>query len=163
MGRSLLIDDDVGLLASYAAAASARELKLDTAPSWEDGLNSFLAFRHDLVIADYNMPGSRMGLRLLVEIRRANPGTRLVLLSGYIDESDITAVYRMGLADRAMIKSLPGTRDAVLEELQRASDVDRSAPPDWARIAQAHAAAAAVSEEELDALDTAITGKLGGR
>lgn len=160
MGRALLIDDDIDLLASYEAAASARSLPLETASTWDDGLNAYLVRRHDLVIADYNMPGSRMGLRLLVEIRRANPGTRLVLLSGFIDEADIAEVERLGLADKAIIKSLSGTADEVIAELRAAAEADRSAPTDWRAVAEAYAAAAEVTDAELDALDAAIARKV---
>ena len=103
-----------------------------------------------------------MGLHLLVEIRRLNPGIRLVLLSGYVDEHEAAEILRLGIADRVLTKSLPGTYEAVMDELARAQAVDRHAPTDWRDLAAAHVRFASLTEEELGALDAAITRKLGG-
>jgi DNA-binding response OmpR family regulator len=97
MALALLVDDDQQLLASVAASAGTSGLDLITAASWDEGLALFHVLSPGLVIADYNMPGSRMGLQLLAEVRRLRPSVRLVLVSGYLDAEDMARVAALDL------------------------------------------------------------------
>ena len=80
----LLVDDnDHGLIARRALL---QELgySIATASSGEEGFALFSKEKFDLVITDYKM-SEMNGLELIRLIRSANPSTRIILLSGYVD------------------------------------------------------------------------------
>jgi CheY-like chemotaxis protein len=104
MPTSLVIDDDEGLISSLQGAAAAAGLSIATAKSWDEGLASFIALGPSLVVADYNMPGSLNGLRLLGRIRALRPSVRLVLFTAYLDEADMAELVAGGLVDRVLTK-----------------------------------------------------------
>src|SRR5216684_3471540 len=114
---ALLIDDDAGIATSLSRAAGLAGLELVTAASWEDGLAQFQVHAPKLVIADYNLPGSAHGLILLAEIRRLTPAVRLILLSAYIDDKDVTEIEALGLVDRAIPKLGSDTTELLLAEI----------------------------------------------
>src|SRR5436190_1493564 len=98
--NTLLIDDEVNLVQSIKAAFDIRGLDLDTALSWDDGLQLFRVGLHDLVIADYNLPGSKLGLKLLARIKQLHPSSKLILISGYFDASAEELLPQTNLVDR---------------------------------------------------------------
>ena len=160
MPLALLVDDHQALLESVAASANAAGLDLITAASWDEGLALFHIFSPELVIADYNMPGSRMGLQLLAEIRQLRPSVRLVLISGYLDADDIVRVQQVGLVDAALTKgSAIETAQSLLDEIQRASE-SAPGPTDWVAFSHAYLNAASVSSDSIDQLDDIFATKL---
>lgn len=160
MTLALLVDDNRPLLQSVAAAAEAAQLELATADSWDEGLALFHVLSPELVIADYNMPGSRMGLQLLAEIRRLRPSVRLVLVSGYLDSHDIIQVNQLGLVDAALTKgNAVDTAEAILAEIEAAAG-SGAGPTDWVAYADAYLAAASVSEAGIERLDAIFAAKL---
>src|SRR5271156_380994 len=123
MALALLVDDDQQLVASIAASADASRLDLITATSWDEGLALFHVLSPDLVIADYNMPGSRLGLQLLAEIRRLRPSVRLRLGSGYLDERDMARVAALDLVDATLTKGAAvETARAIVDEIRTAAE-----------------------------------------
>lgn len=156
MATALLIDDDVELIESVKRAAVAAQLDLVTATSWEEGLGLFHVLSPNLVVADYNMPGSRHGLMLLARIRRLRPSVRLLLVSGYLDEADLEKVRALNVVDRALTKgSVVETARAIVEEVREAQ-AQADAPSDWVAVAQAVVDAAAISDGELEQLDAIL-------
>jgi CheY-like chemotaxis protein len=162
MMLALLVDDNRPLLESVAAAAAAATLELVTADSWEDGLALFHVLSPELVVADYNMPGSRMGLQLLAEIRRLRPSVRLVLVSGYLDAEDIAQVDQLGLVDATLTKgNSVETAQAIMAELQAVAD-STAGPTDWVDFADAYVTATSVPAGGIDRLDALFAAKLEG-
>lgn len=164
MALALLVDDDQQLVASVAASAGTSGLDLITAASWDEGLALFHVLSPELVIADYNMPGSRMGLQLLAEIRRLRPSVRLVLVSGYLDAQDMAQVAALDLVDRTLTKgSAIETAQTILSEIRAVSESAESpGPTDWPAFAGAYVQAARVSDESIDRLDKLFGVKLDG-
>ncbi len=153
MAYALLIDDDEGIRRSLARAAELSGLALDTAASWDEGLAAVQVYAPELVIADYNLPGSRHGLKLLMEIRRLSPSVRLLLLSAYIGENDVADIERLGLVDRAIPKTgAANTTDELLAEIVEAEKRSQQ-DTDWAAYAVASREAKAVDQSDLDTLD----------
>ncbi len=162
MSLALLVDDEQQLMASIAGSARAAKLDLVCAASWDEGLALFHVLSPQLVIADYNMPGSRMGLQLLVEIRRLRPSVRLVLVSGYLDTEDMAKIAALDLVDETYTKgSSVETAQAIIGEIQKASELATS-PTDWVEFARAYVHAARVSDEEIEQLDEVLAVKLPG-
>jgi ActR/RegA family two-component response regulator len=77
-----LVEDDEAFGASLRSALAARGYDTDLATTWDDGLAAFRTGGHELVIADYNLPGSAHGLRLLAAAKLLVPSSHLVLISG---------------------------------------------------------------------------------
>lgn len=157
MSYALVIDDDTNLLDSLRAAVQQRGLDVATASTWDEGLSLFQILSPDLVIADYNMPGSKHGLKLLAEISRLRPSVRLILISAYLNEEDMSKIGDLGLVDRAFAKgSSVSTMQAILEEIAKAAEA-ADQQTDWVQFARAHVNAQSVSEEALEELDAALT------
>lgn len=164
MSYALLIDDDVSLVQSIKETVEARGLEIATAATWDEGLELFHSMSPDLVIADYNLPGSKMGLQLLYEIAHLRPSVRLVLFSAFLNEADVEKVLALGLVDRAFRKTSPVvTAREVMSEVAAAA-VRSNEPTDWAAFGRAAGRRSAVSESSLAALDSYLRTTLpGGR
>ena len=161
MAYSLLIDDETALLESVERTASLAGLETLTAASWEEGLRLFHIHSPDLVIADYNLPGSRHGLQLLAEIRRLRPSVRVVLLSAYVDEQDVGEIEALGIVDRALSKVSSGdSMQAILDELRDAA-TRAGDPTDWKSFAEAHQRADSVDQQAFDELDRRLKERRG--
>lgn len=150
----LLIDDDRAFAESVAASFEARDLGLDVAGSWEAGLALYRAGLHELVIADYNLPGSRLGLKLLLEVKALRPSTRLVLISGRVTPTAADLIAAAGLVDRF----IPKTTELARELMEEAREADRRAgeDTDWQQVAMAHLARHTIDEASLDRVDAAL-------
>lgn len=156
MTYALLIDDDAGIRESLQRVAEVSDLSLLTAATWEEGLAVFQVHSPEVVIADYNLPGSKHGLQLLAEIRRLSPSVRLLLLSAYIDDGDVADIESLGLVDRAIPKS--GANDTtaqLLDEIARAKERAGEAT-DWSAYARAKRTSTAVEQADIDALDSRL-------
>lgn len=92
MAAALLIDDDQQLLDTIASNATEEGLELRTASTWEEGLALFHILAPTLVIADYNLPGSTHGLKLLLEVKRLRPSVRVILVSGVVNPDELRKV-----------------------------------------------------------------------
>lgn len=160
MTYALLIDDDLALVDSLRRTAAIAELELLTATSWDEGLALFQVYSPVLVIADYNLEGSRHGLQLLAEMRELSPSVRLVLLSAYIDDDDAAEIEILGLVDRALAKNSPESIDGVLSEIEIARD-GAAAPTKWDEYAAAYRRAQTVSREAFDELDVKLQQRRG--
>lgn len=157
MTYALLIDDDADLVERIKSTVATYGFEISTASNWDEGFELFNANAPDLVIADYNLPGSKLGLRLLYEISRLRPSVRLVLFSAYLNETDVAKVLELGLVDRAFRKVDPVvTAEAVIEEVERAAGRSMDAT-DWAAFGRSTAERTAVSEEDLDKLDSYLS------
>jgi DNA-binding NtrC family response regulator len=159
---ALLIDDEPDVRESLQQAAKANGVDLEVAAGWDEGIALFHALSPDLVIADYNLPGSRHGLKLLATVKRRRPSVRLILISGYLDEGDMDAVAELGIVDRALVKGGIATTRELLAEIKQAAE-QASLATDWVRVAEAHVESEQVSDDALSALDEKLASSAGGR
>jgi DNA-binding NtrC family response regulator len=150
---ALVVDDDVELLESITSLASTAGLQVSAASTWDEGLIAFQALSPSVVVADYNMPGSRHGLRLLLEMARLRPSVRLVLMSAYLNEDDLSEVRKFEFIDAAFRKIDPvTTARAILEEIRRANEASQVST-DWVALAKAAMSTRNVSEDDMEKLD----------
>ena len=154
MAPALLIDDDKALLESLEGLAKEAGLELRTAATWENGLALFHILSPDLVIADYNLPGSSHGLQLLARIRHYRPSVRLVLVSGVVGTAELAEVEKRGGAHRVLPKSME-TVGELIKEITAAQEQQQEST-DWANFARSYLDAKKVLSEDIDEIDTTI-------
>lgn len=157
LASALIVDDDVALLDTWKRLIEANGLAVEVANTWESGLTAFHVYSPDLVIADYNLPGSAHGLRLLTEVRRLRPTVRLILISGVVEPSQLAAAESLGIADRVLSKGESAQAfDVIVEEIRAITD-KASTSTDWALFADAWSHAASIDVEALEELDRLLS------
>ena len=81
--KILAVDDDADFLNMLRESLAHYDLELSY--NYEDALSSFKTFGPDLVLLDYLMEGDkRTGLDLAIDIKKLNPTTPLILLTGIL-------------------------------------------------------------------------------
>ena len=78
----LLVDDDEVLRERLAQAIRARGYEVRTAGSAEEALREAAKDSPEMAVLDLRMPGVN-GLELLKELRKHDPATRVLMLTGY--------------------------------------------------------------------------------
>jgi DNA-binding NtrC family response regulator len=79
-GRLLIVDDDVHVL-NASRRLLCDEWEVETAGSAEQAVVLLRVNRYNAILSDFDMPGKN-GVWLLSEVKRSNPKTRRVLISG---------------------------------------------------------------------------------
>ena len=148
----LLVDDEVdAVIAPLLTAFSTVGISVDTASTWDDAIDEFLVGGHSLVLADWNLPGSKNGLLLLAQLKLMRPHTRLVLFSGYLDGDQRALVEELPFVDRAISKGMGLTRELVAEA--RLAVSERNEAIDWAKFASSYRAAADTDITQVERLE----------
>ncbi len=78
----LLVDDDEVLRERLATAIRARGYEVRTAGSAEEAMREATKDSPEMAVLDLRMPG-HSGLEILRELRRQDPSTRVLMLTGY--------------------------------------------------------------------------------
>jgi len=158
---ALFIDDEKALLDSVKTAASLNNINLVTAQSWDDGIALVHVLAPDIVFADYNLPGSRHGLMLLLEIKRLRPSVKVWLVSAYLNDEDLSQIMELGVIDGAMKKLDPMATMEKLFELIRNTNSDAATGTDWVAFADAVVKFNDSQQDKLEAFDALLTNRLG--
>ena len=79
--RVLLVEDDEDSREVIAEVLSG-EYEVTTAASAEEGLETYLRDRPDVVVTDQTLPGAT-GTTLAREVKNIEPSAKVVLVSGY--------------------------------------------------------------------------------
>jgi DNA-binding response OmpR family regulator len=147
----LLIDDDDNFSNSIQRYFTQEGINLERARTWDEGVSKFRLGLHELVIADYHLPGSKHGLRLLAEIKPLHPSSELILISGAITSVKEDQIKVSGLVNKFLRKTarLP----EILLEMAKGASARASNKSDWDVIAKAYIAGDEVDITELDRLD----------
>lgn len=94
MRRLLIAEDDAPLREALSEALAVNGYAVETASTVQAACHSASAVPFDVVVSDVRLPGGS-GLDVLACIRRHNPGTPVILMSGF---------------------DAPGTRERALEQ-----------------------------------------------
>ena len=114
-GKSiLLIDDEKVLLEAVCDDLKENGYEVTTAISGEEGLKSFEAIQHDLVIIDLKMEGMD-GLEVSRKIKEMNPETPVMILTGYGSMETAIEALRLDLDDYVL---KPVKRDELYEKIK---------------------------------------------
>src|SRR3989442_5087970 len=117
-GRVLIVDDDLALLEAFPQAIRLRMagVTVETADSGVAALDRIAARDYDAIATDIKMPGMD-GLALLAEIRRRQPDTPILIITGH-GEYDLSVRALRGGAYDFIQK--PIDRDHFVATLHRA-------------------------------------------
>src|SRR5467141_560367 len=116
--RVLIVDDDPDLLQALPQALRLRMegLTVDTADSAAAALDQIGAHDYDAIVTDIKMPGMD-GLALLAEIRRQQPDTPILTITGHGE--DVLAIQALRSGAHDFIQK-PIDRDYFVMALHRA-------------------------------------------
>src|SRR5206468_5193413 len=114
----LVVDDDPALLQALPEALRLRMagVTVDTADSGMAALDRIAAREHDAIVIDVKMPGMD-GLTLLAEIRRRQPDTPILIITGHGEYDLSVRALRAGAYD---FIQKPIDRDRFVASLYRA-------------------------------------------
>ncbi len=153
MSYALLIDDDPQIIESAADLVRQQGLTLETASTWEEGLQKFHAYSPDLVVSDFNLPGSEMGLTLLLKMSRIRPSVKLILISAYLNEADVAQIKALNVVADVVRKTTPvETARRILAAVQLSSE-SAARPTDWIEFASAASRIHHVDDDAFAQLD----------
>jgi len=89
MKSKILVVDDVDTIARvYARFLERQGYEVRIAFNGEEALEEYERFNPDLVISDIRMP-KMSGFELANEIRKINADQKIVLMTGYADETEV--------------------------------------------------------------------------
>ncbi|HUU30029.1 MAG TPA: response regulator [archaeon] len=96
--KILLVDDDEQILDMLGAILEDEGFSIDKTFSGEGALKKVEKEKYDLVISDVRMPGID-GFELLKQITDRFKDTRVIMMTGYTDDYDISDVLLLGAYD----------------------------------------------------------------
>lgn len=129
-------------------------LALDWAEDWDEALGMFRVAGYPLVIADYNLPGSEHGLKLLVAMKRLIPHSELILISGAMSPRAEQLAESIDFLDGFYPKRV-GLVDTLLQRARQVAE--RNQPTDWRKVAAGYLADPRSYQEELDEIDAVLS------
>ena len=112
----LVIDDEQVILDSVSRILTEEGFTVDTAIDSRRGLERALDGGYDLVLTDIRMPEIG-GMRILRDIKRANPGVPVIIFTGYATVQSAVQAMKLGAADYV---EKPFTPDALVNTVMAA-------------------------------------------
>ncbi|HWR39375.1 MAG TPA: response regulator [Patescibacteria group bacterium] len=91
----LLVDDDIRSLSGLHRFLKLSGHDCDALDSPVEALSLYQRKHHELVISDLKMPGID-GIELLQQIRRCNPQSHVIIISGYANDQTAAFVLQQG-------------------------------------------------------------------
>ncbi|HZI09936.1 MAG TPA: ATP-binding protein [Myxococcus sp.] len=84
-GRLLLVDDEENILKSIRRVLRRGDWEIVTAADAEQGLRVLEAFKPEVVISDFRMPGMN-GVEFLTQVKQQAPRAQRIMLTGQADQ-----------------------------------------------------------------------------
>lgn len=94
--RILVVDDEAAIRDLLTKALTLAEYEVETAPDGRAALDRLRVQDYDLVIADLKMPGID-GLTLVREARRFRTTLRVIIVTGFSNESSAIDAVNLGV------------------------------------------------------------------
>lgn len=123
----LIVEDDDALRERLARAFVKRGLEVRSAASADDALRMAKEEPPELALVDLRV-GAASGLELIPALRALDPGTRIVVLTGYGSVATAVQALRLG-ALHYLTK--PADADEILAAFHRSADGAEERPGEW--------------------------------
>ena len=114
------IDDDPSLLEFYKAALEGSGARVETATDAEQGLDLVAALAPELVFVDLVMPGAG-GMEVLRRIRKLDPLSRVVMVTGHYSIETAVEAIREGATDYVCKPIKPDKLREIVEQARAAA------------------------------------------
>ena len=124
--KALVIDDEQIVLDSVSKILTDENYEVDVSLSGREGLNRAIQKEYDIVLTDIRMPDIG-GMRVLRDIKRANPSLPVVMITGYASVQSSVQAMKLGAADYI---EKPFTPDQLINAVASALDVAATKPPE---------------------------------
>jgi DNA-binding NtrC family response regulator len=124
--KALVIDDEQVVLDSVSKILTDENYEVDVSLSGREGLNWAIQKEYDIVLTDIRMPDIG-GMRVLRDIKRANPALPVVMITGYATIQSSVQAMKLGAADYI---EKPFTPDQLIEAVASALDIAATKPPE---------------------------------
>src|SRR5271155_4795409 len=112
----LLVDDEPGMLRYIKTLLEVDDYKVETASTGEEAVERVQkGLRPDLVLLDLLMPGID-GLETLEQLRKLQPGVKVVMLSCVSDTRKVVQAIRLGAHDYLTKPFQKGELDTVIDQ-----------------------------------------------
>ena len=115
--KVLLVDDEKDFVETLALRLETRGLKVDVAANGEMALEKVREKSFDAIVLDLAMPGID-GIETLKRLRKINPDSQVVLLTGHATVKIATEAMRLGALD---LLEKPVDIEAVVEKIEEAA------------------------------------------
>lgn len=92
----LLVEDDEDLSEMIESILTKMGIKSVTCKSFKEAVNLLLSYRFSLVLTDINL-GSSTGLDILAYVKQNKPTVRVVLMTGFLEDTDIHDALELGV------------------------------------------------------------------
>jgi DNA-binding NtrC family response regulator len=158
---TLLVEDEQSVADAYLKSFADEGYAVDHATDWDQALGMFRVAGYELVIADYNLPGSKHGLQLLLSMKRLVPNSRLILISGAMSPNAEALAKSIDFIDAFYPKKV-GLADMLLREVQRVSD-QADEPTDWRKFGAGYLSDPEPHHEELERIDDTLRADVARR
>lgn len=122
----LIVDDDDVLRERLGAAFRERGYEVLTAPGCEQALEIAQRESPELALVDLRMPG-HSGLEVVRGLKEIDPGTRVVVLTGYGSIATAMDAIRLGATNYI---SKPADVDDIITAFAKTDDPPTIPPPD---------------------------------
>lgn len=138
----LLVDDSVVLRDRLAQAFEERGFRVQVAGNYDEAIAVFRAKPTDLAVVDLRMPG-KPGLALVPQLKKMNPDTRILILSGFGSISTAIDAVRLGAtnflpkpadADDILAAFARGDSQVAIPQLEEEIPVPTLAQAEWEHI-----------------------------
>jgi DNA-binding response OmpR family regulator len=93
--RVLIVEDDRDFAESLVIALGTRKCQVDIAGSGEEAVRKFRHNRYDIAFMDVKLPGMN-GVQSLAEILMVAPDARVVMMTGFSEQSLLDQALRTG-------------------------------------------------------------------
>lgn len=115
MRTVLIVDDEPGIVEEVKAFFEDEGFRVYVADTGEDGIQFVEKIKPDLLLLDIKLPDIS-GLRVLETAKKLSPGTKTIVITGYVDQEIIDQAEKLG---RDAFLQKPFNFEVLLQEVKK--------------------------------------------